>query len=233
MPEETAELENQSQWCFAWMEEAKVEGATRAALLKANKWGKDTNIRIAFMGGDDAQKQKVKTFAQGWLDTGIRLKFNWIEDPNQAEIRISFVEGAGSWSSLGTTCKNVPKTKATMNYGWLKTAKDAEAKRVILHEFGHALGLIHEHQNPIGGIDWNKDAVYKDLGGPPNNWDKAKVDFNMFHSFPASAVEGTAVDSASIMMYPIPKTWTKDGFSARLNPGLSPQDVSFIKKAYS
>ena len=34
------------------------------------------------------------------------------------------------------------------------------------------------------------------------------------------------------MMYPIPKSWTLDGFSAELNSDLSQQDVEFIRGAY-
>ena len=30
----------------------------------------------------------------------------------------------------------------------------------VLHEFGHALGLIHEHQSPFkGGFEWNREEV--------------------------------------------------------------------------
>ena len=30
----------------------------------------------------------------------------------------------------------------------------------VMHEFGHALGLIHEHQSPFkGGFEWDKDEV--------------------------------------------------------------------------
>ena len=30
----------------------------------------------------------------------------------------------------------------------------------VMHEFGHALGLIHEHQSPFKGMfEWNKDEV--------------------------------------------------------------------------
>ena len=30
----------------------------------------------------------------------------------------------------------------------------------VLHEFGHSLGLIHEHQSPFkGGFEWNRDEV--------------------------------------------------------------------------
>ena len=35
------------------------------------------------------------------------------------------------------------------------------------------------------------------------------------------------------MMYPIPATWTTDGFSIGLNAGLSEQDRAFIREQYS
>ena len=108
-----------------------------------------------------------------------------------------------------------------MNLGWQDEA-------VILHEFGHAIGLIHEHQNPVHGIRWNKDVVYRDLGGPPNNWPKATVDFNMFATYDRSQVNATDVDPKSIMLYAIPATWTLDGFSSEPNAVLSDLDKAFI-----
>ncbi len=81
---------------------------------------------------------------------------------------------------------------------------------MILHEFGHALGLIHEHQNPLGTIKWNKPAVVHDLSGPPNNWDQATIDHNMFEAYPAAEIDGTKLDKTSIMMYPIPASWVTD-----------------------
>ncbi len=47
--------------------------------------------------------------------------------------------------------------------GWLEpdTPND-EYRRVVLHEFGHALGGIHEHQSPASGvIPWDKPKVYE------------------------------------------------------------------------
>ena len=40
-----------------------------------------------------------------------------------------------------------------MNLGFVDRA-------TVLHEFGHSLGLIHEHQSPFkGGFEWNREEV--------------------------------------------------------------------------
>jgi hypothetical protein len=120
-----------------------------------------------------------------------------------------------------------------MNYGWIDAdSPDDEVQRVVLHEFGHALGLIHEHQNPEGGIDWNEPAVIADLSKPPNSWTEEQIRHNVLDHYPRDAVTSTTVDRLSIMMYPIPAAWTNDGFSADLNSDLSEKDVEFIRTVY-
>jgi serralysin len=224
---------NQDHWCFAWYQAPPATTAQeRAALVKANRWPKG-KIRIGFMDGTPAQQSLVKKFAEGWIAPGLaNLEFSW-GPASKAEIRISFAY-KGSWSVIGTSCKNVPKSHPTMNFGWLTpSVTDAAAQRVILHEFGHALGLIHEHQNPLGSISWNKAAVYQDLSGPPNNWDKATIDRNMFQAYPKDVIDGTELDRTSIMMYPIPASWVTDPSQAvGLNSQLSATDKKYIKKAY-
>ena len=72
----------------------------------------------------------------------------------------------------------------------------------VLHEFGHALGLIHEHQSPAsGGFDWDREEVIKSLSGPPNNWDLATIEHNMFGKYDSSQLSMTKYDSKSIMHY--------------------------------
>lgn len=102
----------------------------------------------------------------------------------------------------------------------------------MLHEFGHALGLTHEHMNPGGHIDWNREQVIKDLSGPPNNWSIQQIENNIFRTFEKSKTNFTALDKNSIMMYPIPAKWTKSGFNVGLNTGLSAVDKQFIKEQY-
>ncbi len=222
------------QWCFAWFQApAPTTSIEKAALVKSSRWPSGSNIRIGFMDGTDAQKALVMKFAEGWIVPGLaNLTFSW-EAPENADVRISF-RYSGSWSVIGNTCKSVPKNQPTMNFGWLTPdVGEEEARRVVLHEFGHALGLIHEHQNPIGAIEWNKQAVYHDLSGPPNNWDRETIDHNMFETYDKQEIDGTQIDGASIMMYPIPATWVTDPAQATgLNQDLSATDKKFIKKAY-
>ena len=123
-------------------------------------------------------------------------------------IRVAFMQGEGSWSFIGSDSESVPnQDEPTMNYGWLTSSSsdDVGIARVVLHEFGHAVGLAHEHQNVSGGIKWNKEQVYKDLGGPPNNWPKETIDHNMFDRYDETIAIYSEFDPKSIMLYPIPK----------------------------
>jgi serralysin len=115
-----------------------------------------------------ALQERVKNVALVWT-TIANIKFDFVQEGN-ADIRIAFQEGRGSWSYLGTVARQIDETEPTMNYRWLTDdSTDDAVRRVVLHEFGHALGLIHEHQNPNRAIQWNRDAVINDLQGPPNN----------------------------------------------------------------
>ena len=201
----------------------------RAAVLKSAKWQPGSSISIRFLDGDASLRARVKSIAEEWLQVA-NLQFEFRQS-GPADIRIAFTSGNGSWSYLGTICRQIPEPKETMNYGWLTPdSAYAEVRRVVLHEFGHAIGLIHEHQNPKGGIVWNKPAVIRDLGGPPNNWSEATIENNMFHHY--ADVDATDVDSTSIMMYPIPLAWTLNKFSAGLNGELSPNDKVLVRAAY-
>lgn len=108
---------------------------------------------------------------------------------------------------------------------------DREMRRVVTHEFGHALGLLHEQSFP-GAVKWKKtDSVYnyyKETQG----WDKAKVDFNVFDVADQFFTNGTAYDPKSIMHYSIEPWQTIDGYSLKSSTELSPGDKSLIAALY-
>ena len=225
---------NPNQWCFAWFAPKKsFEGLSKAALVKEARWNSSDVITVSFLDGDPALQEKVKNVAQAWTVPGMANLTLDFRNDNNTLVRISF-KYSGSWSVIGTTCRQITDhSQPTMNFGWLtRDSKDDEIRRVVLHEFGHALGLIHEHQNPGGAIKWNKDAVIRDLSGPPNNWSLDVINHNMFEPYAKSETNFTALDPSSIMMYPLPSSWTLDGFSVGLNSDLSATDRKFIRTEY-
>jgi hypothetical protein len=101
----------------------------------------------------------------------------------------------------------------------------------VLHEFGHAIGLLHEHYNPLAGIKWNKPVVYEELKRT-QGWDEDAIYYNLFQTVAMMYTNGTGYDKNSIMHYPVFARWTTDGFSVDWNNYLSAADKTFIGQLY-
>ncbi len=200
------------------------------AALTGKLWAPGRTLRVAFLDGEPSVQRRVPAFAAAWTRYA-NLRLDFADDP-AADIRISFAQ-PGSWSYVGVDALSVPQNRPTMNFGWLTAAtSDEEFARVVTHEFGHALGCIHEHQNPTAGIPWNKPAVYEYYAGPPNYWNKEQVDANLFERYSADITQFSQFDPASIMLYPIPNEFTIGDFETGWNNALSAVDKQYIAALY-
>lgn len=221
-------------------------GLVRAAFYTEKLWQKGSEITISFVGdpskikideGDSTEdplesqvknmdfKEAIKKIVMDRIQPLVNLKFVFVPDNTaSALVRIDFDPNKGSWSLLGTDCK-YNKDTPTMNFGWFNVG-------TVLHEFGHALGMIHEHQNPRGKkIQWDKDKVYA-WAQQTQGWSKDETDNNILNAYDIDRINGSEFDPLSVMLYFFPGSLTTDNKGTQQNLRFSATDVLWISKMY-
>ncbi|MCQ9640932.1 M12 family metallopeptidase [Chryseobacterium sp. WG14] len=207
--------------------------ASKGAVVTDKKWPNGSIITVAFIGGSTTVRNKVMQYAQEWSQYA-NITFKFVTS-KKAQIRVSFKSGPtdGSYSYIGTQALKIPANQETMNFGWFTdTTSDTEFSRTAIHEFGHALGMIHEHQHPLADIPWDKPKVYAYYAAAPNYWTQAQVDTNFFAKYSTTQTQYSAYDKLSIMHYSVDPNLTTNGFSVGSNTVLSPTDKQFIATVY-
>ncbi|TAZ42067.1 zinc metalloprotease [Rhizobium ruizarguesonis] len=261
----------------AWADDKRLVGSPSLA------WTDRTTITVAFNGGSDQIRQLIADAASSWLDSSMPIKFSF-KDKNDrwrtwsakdkssaATIRIAFStkpEDGGYWSVIGRMTAIVPPNQQTMNLGDLETVlqkwgddsspswKRSYAHGTIVHEFGHALGLAHEHFHPECQSDLDVSKIIAYVKGPPNNWSEEQALFNIDanYYFKASKTDqgkafpkqdnepeiGPHIDQASVMLYAFADDFykSKSGSKCRptdpegYNPVASKGDYAALKAFY-
>jgi hypothetical protein len=245
-------------------------------ILESDKWIDGRIITVAFKGGTTELHEKIAAVASQWSDyANIRFDFGrdpatgkfrtWsVEDKDyQADIRIAF-DALGYWSTVGTESRDpkiIVPNEASMNFHDFDQGTPVTWEGTVRHEFGHALGLEHEHQHPAQVCDWRwtdedgyqvaKDkygqvtidkngkhpSIYRVLGGPPNNWPPEQVDSNLRQLSDSSAYGFGKFDKFSIMKYYFESWMFIDGersdcYSAGGNNEFSNEDKTRVAEFY-
>lgn len=222
----------------------------RAVVVRTVTWRPGTSIKACFHGGTQKAQERVMRVAREWQQyANVVLDFEEGGSPrkckgdNHEDIKITFIDNKGWWSTIGTLSRRQDPSmnlqffgSDTPMYTNGQPAPEAVMRTIILHEFGHALGLLHEHQSPNANcdaeIDW--EAAYK--VGAQMGWDKEQVDRNFRQFVNSVELNATDVDRKSIMHYSLAPVLFKRGKESPCwvpeNGDLSERDRQFIASIY-
>jgi len=251
---------------------SEMTDASRSVGFPSVSWTTPV-VTVAFNGGDPELYALIEATASEWTSNGGRLKFSfrlgdgsfrkWSDSDiaRSADLRIGFFTDAdrdGYWSTVGTYARRVNAGEATMNFGDLGTTLSqyykgnnhtawlaSYAHTTILHEFGHAIGLNHEHFHPSCQTDLKLAEIVSYLTGPPNNWQREQAMYNMdaktyFATVSAKPSFTPTIDQASVMLYSFSDDFYKSGRASPCRPsgplhyatGLSIEDRHYYAANY-
>jgi hypothetical protein len=205
---------------------------------KGDPYPPGTTLKVKFLDRDARSEKKIKEIVQVWSKYG-NVNFQFV-DSGPANIRIEFDDDGAYYNKgigkPGESDRRITKpNKHTMHFGFLgKSVDDAFIRRVVLHEFGHELGFIHEHSQADFDIPWDYAAVLCDMtkGGTSINWTKDAVIHNVFSKFNKTQTNYDQPDINSIMQYWIDNKHTIGDFEVVPKDELSMKDKQQIQAWY-
>lgn len=188
-------------------------------------------VYLATNNGSDFIRDQVKQYARVW-EQYANIKFDFITDFRAAKIKVGFFNNKQSWSWLGRDVLFNPLQLYTMNFGWFDAATlPEEFSRTVTHEFGHALGFLHEQQSPVSPLQWNLDKTYAYFK-TTNNWDPAMVDAQVINKYNRNNTNFSSYDRFSIMHYEVPNDLLLSGSGAPQNNWPSAIDKQYARLWY-
>lgn len=189
--------------------ENQTASSTEAGVYRAKRWNPSKReLKVAFLSEGDLA-DRVFAAARGW-EAHMPMRFVKVPLGGGPDIIVGMVPGNGHWSAVGTDSGIRARQGAqSMNFGWTSSPSASDLRRVALHEFGHAMGLVHEQSSPGAEIDWNLPAVYE-FYRSTQGWTPEETDSNVLKKYSERQLNRTEYDQSSIMHYPIPRKLVTD-----------------------
>jgi hypothetical protein len=231
-PQETAALRRNS--CVAIQAASGPLAAVFAWADGVNTWPKGESgvaeVSVQFLEGSEWARQEVWKRMMVIDSLAAGLVFRKADHGEVGDIRVAF-SCAGHWSYLGRQALRIPEDRATLNVGLDRHSGSSEWDRVVLHEVLHAVGFEHEHQHPQHEIPWDREAVY-DFYGRTQGWSRQQIDFQVLDRGAPKQLRTSGFDADSIMLYPVPRQLTTNGFEVGWNTRISPADIALLQSLY-
>lgn len=232
----------------------EATGATglqiRGIVARSLTWRPGQTLKVCFKAGSAGAHQRVMRVAREWMEhANIAFDFEENGAPRRCaqdgseDIKIDFINFNGWWSAYGIISRQRDPSMNLQFFGVDtpvfangQPVPEAEMRRTILHEFGHALGMMHEHQSPAAGCDQEIDWQAAYAMGKGMGWDREQVHAQMRAFTEIAEFNMTQVDRKSIMHYSLPPNLFRAGAGSKCwvpeNNDLSEQDRRFIAAIY-
>jgi serralysin len=236
----------------------------RGAASQIDKeWPAKKTLDVYFTNGTEGEKNVVKRYAPTWSEyCGIKFRFNDTIPATGAQVRVYFGPVAEDpsmnevfYSYLGkdgvANFKNPSIDNHTMRLDFgrmLRTQKanpatstkaksiERQLKALVLHEFGHALALVHEHLRPKMGDAFTSEEdvlnYYREVVGFTDEETRSNVLERYAEEQLHQSKDDLGVDFSSIMMYAQPASIMKSGKEIKYVFDLSQHDKDFIGQLY-
>lgn len=206
----------------------------RSAGYRDKFWENGRTLKIGFVDDylDETHRQAIVDAILQWQPhIGLELVFidgrEGQPGHGQGDIRIT-TDSEMNYSLIGTDARSNDPWTPTMVLGIRPSHPRFTA--TVMHEFGHALGLEHEHQHPDADIPWDVDKVYAHYTA--KGIDRTEVDEQVMNRLPRNGMRTTAYDKTSIMHYPVPNELTIGDWEVGHNLALSELDKALVRSMY-
>lgn len=214
--------------------DASLSVARLAGLTSALWDSRGVKLPVFFLEQTPADlKTEILRHGNCWFDEA-RCNVQFVLTNSQGDSVIRISRGAsGYWSHVGSFCLRVPKNAQTMNLERITMqTPERERRRVIGHEFGHAIGWQHEHLRPeiVQRLDPQKVIEW---GARTQGWSRQTSIDNMLTPLrPNEITASPFVDEDSLMAYHFDGSLTKDGKPIAGGSDLTANDKAFAAKVY-
>ena len=243
-------VSNSNFMCKTYNKSKKAKDSNKQ-FFKSSKLWQQSEILVYVSTKEKLYYELVNEAMETWnkILSDVYLKLVHTDIKTKANISVGFIKNDGNWSYIGNDSTYYARFSQSIN---LDPNLPNFNITIALHEFGHAIGLEHEHQHPSRYLKFDEDAL-------ANDPDLKDFDYKSQMTDVEYGTMDTLVgyyDPESIMHYFIKSEWIdvfESAYKMKLvnpeatseeinsyivsllteNETISKKDAEFVKKIYS